>query len=499
MDSLKWALLVVYLCYKVDATEASSWTVTMPSSVEGLLGSCVVIPCSFNYPQPQRADSQFTGMWMDTSNQLIYHPLSSKIMQQYRNRTKIVGDVRQKTCKLMIDPLQEHDKGPYLFRIEIADFDNYSYKDKTVSIVVKHSPNPIDFSVQTQNHRVSASCSVFHSCPESPPVFSWTHAGDTYQHQQEHKNGLWMTTSNLTFNPLSSDHNKSLTCTVKYKGGQTRQASKVLDIKYAPVNVTIHYKPDIVEGESVKLRCSSVAHPPSSTYEWHSETGTKLHQGKTFTLPNVTRHNTGAIYCTAINTVGRGKSSLVKISVLYAPEVRTASSCSLLVNVIKCTCIVESKPPSVVHFVLSDRILPSTTTEKHDYVTISTLEAELGSSESVVCVANNTQGSASHKLLLPENSKMLNVSMIIAIGVGLILIVIVAVGIAKKWGSSRDRSPSSTMGTGKEVDLPQYSAGAAAASKETNYDDTCHPNTYASDPVYGNMEDDWDEAIYANM
>lgn len=83
----------------------------------------------------------------------------------------------------------------------------------------------------------------------------------------------------------------------------------------APVNVKVENKTDVKEGEAVQLKCSSDAHPPASTYEWHNESGAKLHQGNIYMLPNVSRHM-GALYCTAINTVGQGKSSPVQLRVL---------------------------------------------------------------------------------------------------------------------------------------------------------------------------------------
>lgn len=72
---------------------------------------------------------------------------------------------------------------------------------------------------------------------------------------------------------------------------------------------------------------------------------------------------------------------------------------------VKCVCIAESKPPSMLHFLLSDKVLPSIRVEKHGSLTIGTLQAELGSSEVVYCLANNTQGNATLTLSLPVNSK----------------------------------------------------------------------------------------------
>lgn len=100
----------------------------------GLPGSCVVIPCSFNFPNPQKDLTVFTGKWMDSRNKLIYHSDNSEVMQEYQNRTKLLGDLSQKNCSLEIDPLKPHDHGPFHFRIEIPTLDSYSYNHNKVSI-----------------------------------------------------------------------------------------------------------------------------------------------------------------------------------------------------------------------------------------------------------------------------------------------------------------------------------------------------------------------------
>lgn len=88
-----------------------------------------------------------------------------------------------------------------------------------------------------------------------------------------------------------------------------------------------------------------------------------------------------------------------------APEIKTVSTCSSEADKVKCVCIAESKPASMIHFVLSNRVLPSTKVEKHGSVTIGTLEAEFGSFQVVYCLANNTLGNASLTLSLPVDSK----------------------------------------------------------------------------------------------
>ncbi|KAG8010163.1 Myelin-associated glycoprotein [Nibea albiflora] len=387
-------------------TEASSWTAKVPSSVKGLIGSCVVIPCSYDYPNPGNTLTGFTGIWTEVStSQVIYHPEVSKIEGPYRQRTELLGDISQKNCSLKIDPLKSSDHGPFVFRIEIKDYNRFSYLTNKVTITTNNAPDPVSFSVKEEvkaGEAVSASCSVTHSCPAVPPTFTWSHSEKAHVQHQLLEGGQWKTTSTLSFHPTSADHNKPLNCSVTYSGGQTQHKSMKLRVKYAPLNVKVQYKSDVKEGEFVRLKCSSDAHPPAGSYEWHNETGAKLHQGNVFEL-NVSRHHTGGLYCTANNTEGQGKSEPVQFNVSYAPEVNSTSSCSVNGDLVKCTCIVASKPPSMIHFLLSDKILPSTKTEKNGSFTIGTLQAEFGSYTFVMCLANNTQGNAT--LMLPVNKQ----------------------------------------------------------------------------------------------
>lgn len=81
----------------------------------------------------------------------------------------------------------------------------------------------------------------------------------------------------------------------------------------APLNVKVEYKSNVKEGENVRLKCTSDALPASS-FEWHNNTGAQLHKGNLYVLKNVSRH-TGALYCIAINKMGQGRSSPVKLNV----------------------------------------------------------------------------------------------------------------------------------------------------------------------------------------
>lgn len=127
--------ILIFLLTEFES-KASSWTSTSPASVKGLLGSCVVIPCSFNYPG-EGNKYEFTGIW-NNPNGVIFRSGSGQTLQQYQNRVELVGELKSKNCSLKIDPLQKSDVGPFDFRIEIKNYNSYSYKNNiAISVISK--------------------------------------------------------------------------------------------------------------------------------------------------------------------------------------------------------------------------------------------------------------------------------------------------------------------------------------------------------------------------
>ncbi|XP_039475005.1 myelin-associated glycoprotein-like isoform X1 [Oreochromis aureus] len=411
MNALQWLLLSMCICSKVTQPEASSWTAAVPSSVKGLLGSCVVIPCSYNYPDPKTNTTGFTGIWYNDNNQVICHSDASQTLDQFRNRTKLLGDLSKKICSLMIDNLQESDGGTLYFRIEIKGYDQYSYKNNKVSISVSQP----DLSVQEEvkeGENVSASCSVFHSCPTYPPSFIWSHSGEQQNQTQQLHEGQWNSTSTLTFRPNRSDHNKPLKCKITYHRGLYVETSKILQVK-------------------------------------------------------------------------------------SAPDIKTSSKCSSENGIIKCDCIVESEPPSMVYFILGDRVLQSSKVDINGSVTTGTLQTDFGSFRRVQCLANNMLGYDNILLSLPVNVNMQNI--LISSGAGVILLIILigsGVGVVKKCrGRSRDTTTTnlSTMMSDRPVGFPH----SAPPKRKNSCKDIPCPDMHNNSPVYGNT--DCDESIYNNV
>lgn len=93
---------------------------------------------------------------------------------------------------------------------------------------------PISLSVKgevREGQTALVSCSVTHSCPASPPVFTWSHLGREDVHPtQPLECGQLRTTSTLSFQPSREDHNKLLWCSVRHKGGQQQETKQLLNV-----------------------------------------------------------------------------------------------------------------------------------------------------------------------------------------------------------------------------------------------------------------------------
>nr|XP_055053791.1 sialic acid-binding Ig-like lectin 5 [Misgurnus anguillicaudatus] len=411
-----------------SASEKNPWNAEIPKSVVGLSGSCVVIPCKFNYPSEGKTYNEFTGIWYKDGS-VIYHKETSEIIENFKSRSTLLGDLHHKNCTLKINSLQPSDTGPYFFRIEIKDLDKYSYRENEVAITVKDSPEQPIISVNDQvmsQKETNATCVVSHTCPsDPPPQLTWSHNG-MHTSQSQSQDGHWKLTSSLTFTPSREDHNKPLNCSADFSGGKTVTSSKTLKVKYPPYNVNVKSNSPVKENTSVELICSCDSNPPAS-FQWISLNGSLLANGPNYKLNNVTRY-TEAIFCTANNTEGQNSSSPQKINVLYPPEIKNGSSCKSETTV--CVCIVDSNPPSEVKWLGPSGVFPSSSVEQNGFLTNFTLQGWEGFPDAIHCSASNSEGNSVITLQVPNHG--MNIYIAVATAAVLVTLVVILVCVAKR-------------------------------------------------------------------
>ncbi|XP_065136002.1 myelin-associated glycoprotein-like [Paramisgurnus dabryanus] len=311
---------VLYL--RASSASDDSWNAEIPKSVVGLSGSCVVIPCKFNYPSDRKSYYEFTGIWYTDKYDVIYHKETSKIISKFKGRTTLLGDLHHKNCTLKISSLNHSDGGSYMFRIEIKHFDKYSYKENKVSITVKDLPEQPTISVKEElmsQREVTATCIVSHYCLSDPPRLTWSHEGMLMSNSQPQDHGQWRLTSSLTFTPSREDHNKPLNCSAEFSNGNKMTSTKTLQVKYPP---------EIKNGSSCKSEllticvCIVDSNPPSEV-KWFGPstafTSSSIEQNgflNIFTLQGWLGFH-DAVNCSASNSEG---NSVITIQVPHHGE-----------------------------------------------------------------------------------------------------------------------------------------------------------------------------------
>ncbi len=101
---------------------AGEYTASVVKNLDTLVGSCVVVPCTFTHTQGNLPTSRLRGFWHRSNNrdEKIYFEDSTQVLENFRGRTRLLGHLGQGNCTLEITGVKDHDNGPFCFRIELA-------------------------------------------------------------------------------------------------------------------------------------------------------------------------------------------------------------------------------------------------------------------------------------------------------------------------------------------------------------------------------------------
>uniref|UniRef100_UPI003AAE7F4D uncharacterized protein isoform X1 n=1 Tax=Centroberyx gerrardi TaxID=166262 RepID=UPI003AAE7F4D len=205
----------------------------VPSRLSALTRSCVVVPCNFQVEG--EPITNLRGIWHNRAGGFVYHNGQSRVLDHFKDRTRILGDLNQQNCSLEIDDIKPFDNGPFCFRAERRD-GKYSFNNSCVFIVMRASPEkpvmtPVPAEVDAGS-AVSVTCSVTHTCPSHPPVFSWSVPTLTTEVKYIWKaQGIWETSSTITFMATGGDGVKNITCTALFWRGKQQASTVELNVK----------------------------------------------------------------------------------------------------------------------------------------------------------------------------------------------------------------------------------------------------------------------------
>ncbi|XP_052020562.1 sialic acid-binding Ig-like lectin 9 isoform X2 [Apodemus sylvaticus] len=315
----------------IEAKEG--YTLSVESKVVVQEGLCVLVPCTFSYPQERRNDwtypGQIRGYWFRQGAETNidppvarYYPARKRIQERFF----LSGDLQRNDCSLNIREVRKEDAGSYFFRLDRGTIKfNYIRNMMTLDVTdLTNTPHILLPETLEAGHPSNLTCSVPWVCEwRAHPTFSWT--GISVSHLSTNTT----VSSVLTIIPQPQDHGTNLTCQVTLPGaGVTSRVTIRLNVSYAPKNltVTVYQGADSVstilesgsslpisEGQALRLICSTDSYPPANlSWSWNNLTlcPSKLSKPGFLELFPVHLKHGGVYTCQAQHALGSQHISL---------------------------------------------------------------------------------------------------------------------------------------------------------------------------------------------
>uniref|UniRef100_A0A3Q3RDL6 Ig-like domain-containing protein n=1 Tax=Monopterus albus TaxID=43700 RepID=A0A3Q3RDL6_MONAL len=215
------------------------WKAKVVPELDALVTSCVAIPCSFTYPKDNLPSSKLRGIWhlSDPPTSLVYHEDQTRVLDNFKGRTRLLGTLGQNNCTLEMTEVKDHDSGPFCFRIELAKTneptrDKFSFVEDCVTLKMLHEPPTPTLTkpdTATVGRSYTVTCSVKHTCSSHQPTLTWSRSTDVdVKSYREIHSGNWEVQSTLTFTPEEKDDHEDITCTATFNGMKTSTAKFTL-------------------------------------------------------------------------------------------------------------------------------------------------------------------------------------------------------------------------------------------------------------------------------
>ncbi|XP_032818975.1 sialoadhesin-like isoform X2 [Petromyzon marinus] len=118
-----WIIVSCFFISLHSSQAESEWGVTYGQEVIASPGSSVILPCTFKYPEKGKLISG--PVWMKDSDysisNIVYSTKADEIVEEYRGRTSLVGDLDANNCSLKIIHAEKSDGRKYFFRFMTHD------------------------------------------------------------------------------------------------------------------------------------------------------------------------------------------------------------------------------------------------------------------------------------------------------------------------------------------------------------------------------------------
>ncbi|XP_076869294.1 sialoadhesin [Brachyhypopomus gauderio] len=399
-----------------------------PDRVSAQLGSCALLPCSF---EPHSTTGQvdirlrYRSSFMSLRSVAFSSDageLQRSVQKHFAGRVALVGTLTEGDCSLIITNVSAKD--PDVYEVQLKEQGRTWGKAKTVHLSVTNVPEqPMISAPQTVvAGKVSVlNCSVKVSCPSQPPRLQWVWERGGLEDRSvpgeevrvQGRGQLPTLHSSLSF---TAPHlvMPRVRCEAVYPGNKKSSTTRELRVNFPPTDVSIEITTlSVREGGRAQVACLCKADPPVTGYRWSltqsGDTVTLMNRTPTIDILNVTRDT--RVQCTVWNILGKGSSRPTTLNVQYTPViVHNSSSCEWDGRRLACKCLVNSNPRPAVTWSVNGSVPP------HDYnltnsYSHNTLQESLQgwalTPLPVVCYAINSLGNDSHVLMQDRKGEVL--------------------------------------------------------------------------------------------
>ncbi|XP_048379657.2 myelin-associated glycoprotein-like [Stegostoma tigrinum] len=388
----KALVLMVFGWLTGVATE--EWMMTTAAQ-RAITGSCVVIPCTFNFPsRPYKAmQAAWFKYWYYWKYTVAYSKDPNYKMSTFVGRTDIIGDLEQKNCTLKINNLRPGDSDNYYFYVDLEGFEDHTFKEP-VHLQVLDAPDRPEMLLSEDLQEGTLAyiiCKALHTCPDNRPNLTWSQLLSSSASVITESKGEASTV--LTFNPSHRHHGQTVRCTSHYPQTNHQVSNSVtLSVKYTPQNTSVSMTTG--KGKTVSLNCSSDGNPAVHIFNWFkisqgNVTDLKL-LGQTITVPYGLEVEV-SYYCVATNSVGSSQSLPVQIPTEYTPRNTSVSMTTGKGKTVSLNCSSDGNP--AVHRFNWFKISQGNVTDLK--LSGQTIIVPYGFMElSYYCVATNSVGSS---------------------------------------------------------------------------------------------------------
>ncbi|KAK7886989.1 hypothetical protein WMY93_026610 [Mugilogobius chulae] len=363
---------------------------------------------------------------------VVFKSRTDVVHESYKGRTKLLGDLHQRNCTLLINNVGLEHSGRYYFRADLGGANMYTYPDFS-ELKVLDQPN-IDVPEEiVSDESLELTCYAPDNCPDMTPEIEWmytdylpdpafspevTYPNTTLVYERlisldvkyaprsvwvnvssevmegssvalhcevdsnpapriswlfGEKELLWDTASNLSLSleDVTPSEEGIYTC-VGDNGYGIMNTSLYLAVKYPPREPVVNESMTVQEGSSLSLHCSTQG-SPAPTLTWLKDgelVGTiTAEELSVLELKDISPQADGHYRCLAENEHGRASSSL-NISVEYAPVLLEESKCTVVREGVQCVCIASGNPEPIIEFYLPDlNITINETDNRYNYYT----------------------------------------------------------------------------------------------------------------------------------